>query len=561
MLVELECPLFGSKKEGIFKPYGKIEFHKGLNTVLGAKKADNSIGKSTFLMVIDFCFGGTDYADTRKKGNVIPYVGHHTINFAFEFNGKKEYYSRTTLDSSHVNICGADYKVQETIPLTEFNAHLFEAYQIGLPSITFRDVVGRYIRAYGRGNHDELNPLKYSTVPDAASIIALEKLFNVYAVVEHYQTDYDAKDKRKKGWKTVSDLGEIIIIPKNLTQFKQNQQEIERLKVELQVVKYRQDADISQEENERVGKTAALKAELKVLKRKRKRNITRLENLKVNLKEGFVPTSQEIGIPAEFFPDVNLDRLNMIENFHTQIQRILIADVTEEIANLETIITALDESIQKIESELREAGELSNLSEKKLKNIYELQKSIDTLEQANSGFETLNSLKKEVKIAKETLENAREKQLDIVQNLINQELVRYNDAIYQGKRHAPQIKFSSARSGKATYEFGTVQDGGTGTNWKNFIIFDLSILKLTPLPVIAHDSMMLKNIADFPVDSIIQLYTQFEKQIFITFDKEESFSKETQEILQKSKVLHLYDGGGELFGWSWAKKIETDETN
>lgn len=69
---------------------------------------------------------------------------------------------------------------------------------------------------------------------------------------------------------------------KNLTQFKQNQQEIERLKVELQVVKYRQDADISQEENERVGKTAALKAELKVLKRKR--NITRLENLKVNLK-------------------------------------------------------------------------------------------------------------------------------------------------------------------------------------------------------------------------------------------------------------------------------------
>lgn len=67
MLVELECPLFGSKKEGIFKPYGKIEFHKGLNTVLGAKKADNSIGKSTFLMVIDFCFGGTDYADTRKR--------------------------------------------------------------------------------------------------------------------------------------------------------------------------------------------------------------------------------------------------------------------------------------------------------------------------------------------------------------------------------------------------------------------------------------------------------------------------------------------------------------
>ena len=83
MLIELECSLFGSCQDEKFTPYGKIKFHKGLNTILGTKNGDNSIGKSTFLMVIDFCFGGEDYANIKNKGCVIPYVGTHTINFAF----------------------------------------------------------------------------------------------------------------------------------------------------------------------------------------------------------------------------------------------------------------------------------------------------------------------------------------------------------------------------------------------------------------------------------------------------------------------------------------------
>lgn len=52
MLKEINCPQF-------IKP--TIIFTKGLNSILGDDVSTNSIGKSTFLMIIDFVFGGNTF--------------------------------------------------------------------------------------------------------------------------------------------------------------------------------------------------------------------------------------------------------------------------------------------------------------------------------------------------------------------------------------------------------------------------------------------------------------------------------------------------------------------
>lgn len=54
------------------KPRGPINFKEGLNVVLGGESGTNSIGKSTFLMILDFVFGGKDYVkkDTDVQKNV-----------------------------------------------------------------------------------------------------------------------------------------------------------------------------------------------------------------------------------------------------------------------------------------------------------------------------------------------------------------------------------------------------------------------------------------------------------------------------------------------------------
>ena len=91
MLKEIRCDKFISN--GVIRD--PIRFNRGLNTVLGSASGSNSIGKSTFLMIIDFVFGGNDYAE--KTFDVLANVGPHTIQFCFEFDGQQYYFSRSPL--------------------------------------------------------------------------------------------------------------------------------------------------------------------------------------------------------------------------------------------------------------------------------------------------------------------------------------------------------------------------------------------------------------------------------------------------------------------------------
>lgn len=72
-----------------------------------------------------------------------------------------------------------------------------------------------------------------------------------------------------------------------------------------------------------------------------------------------------------------------------------------------------------------------------------------------------------------------------------------NDFIYDGQRHAPEIHFS------------------------NLIIFDLSILATTELPIL-----------------IMRLYMQSKKQIFISFDKQEAFDNFTSKTVRDTSVTN-----------------------
>ena len=92
------------------------------------------------------------------------------------------------------------------------------------------------------------------------------------------------------------------------------------------------------------------------------------------------------------------------------------------------------------------------------------------------------------------------------------------------KKKPPKLQLWSSK-----YLFDTPDDTGTGTSYKSLIVFDLSILKLTNLPALIHDSPVLKNIGDEPLEKLIELYTQFsKKQIFIAIDKASSYNTITE---------------------------------
>ncbi len=71
MLTEMTSPVF--KEKGKERP--PIRFKGGLNVVLGKEDGENSIGKSSALLAIDFVFGG----DTYLKSDGVKHIGPHTI--------------------------------------------------------------------------------------------------------------------------------------------------------------------------------------------------------------------------------------------------------------------------------------------------------------------------------------------------------------------------------------------------------------------------------------------------------------------------------------------------
>ena len=118
-----------------------------------------------------------------------------------------------------------------------------------------------------------------------------------------------------------------------------------------------------------------------------------------------------------------------------------------------------------------------------------------------------------------------------------------NDYIYHGTCNSPILNFT-----KSGYEFFTPDDTGTGIAYKGLVVYDLSVLKLTALPILVHDSIVLKQISDIAIEKILELYQRSNKQVIISLDKHTSYTAASTKVLVENAVLNLAPNGNELFG-------------
>jgi len=159
-------------------------------------------------------------------------------------------------------------------------------------------------------------------------------------------------------------------------------------------------------------------------------------------------------------------------------------------------------------------------------------------------------LKKAVTDATEVAEKSELDVLHEIEAMVNGQMTRLNGRVYETPRVAPTIRFESSKK----YVFTTPRDGGQGTAYKSMVILDLSILQSTELSFLGEDSGIFKNMGNEPVDGIMRLLKDSQKQIFIAFDKEQAYSPEVSQIINDTAVIRLSEGGNELFGGSWATK-------
>ena len=536
MLREIYCEEFHQKK---------IEFSDGLNVVLGTKTADNSIGKSTFMLVVDFVFGGSTYA---KSTDILNNVDPHNICFKFEFNGELYYFSRQNTNSDTVWKCDENYHPLEAFSKDAYCKWLSQKYNIDIPQLSFRDAVGRYIRAYGKKNIDEFRPLNATAVENGnKACLTLLKLFGRYQIIAQLESSAKTAQEALSVFEKAQKLQYVSKIGKR--EYNSNQKEIEKLQREIADIssgleKGLLDADATASEE-----AIRIKKELSRAKRMRSGIKSKISTLDENIEYRFSQTSNTYSELQKFFPEVNVRHIEEIELFHKKISGIFKDELKEEKRVLLKQLAEYDAIVTALENQLQQLIKYPNLSKIVLQKYADTLKEINKMIAENEAHEKADALKAAKRDAVEALNNAKSEQFGIVEKAINAEMERINNELYTEKFNAPTIHFTDSN-----YNFFTPNDTGTGIAYKGLVVFDLAIMHLTNLPILVHDSVVLKQISDDAVESIINQYISCGKQVVIALDKQESYSDKTAEMLTQYAILRLAPNGEELFGRSWGKK-------
>ena len=539
MLIEIRCSAFKSK--GQTRP--PIAFSDGLNVVLGDSEASNSIGKSTFLLVVDFAFGGDSYV--TKSLDVQKQVGRHSICFAFRFDDGIHRFSRDTVEYKKVAVCNENYDKVGEMSLPEFHNFLSSKYHIDTCTLTFRGAVSRFSRIYQKENLNEKRPLEaVSKEPQRDSVQALLKLFGKF---DGLQASLDAANEASDRYKAFLASEKYGFIPSLPSKTELRKKEAERVALENRQNQLTDPETLKGKTPEELMQIARVKSLLQQLRAKRSRLQTRIQQLSSDLATPHSDFQDSFAEIQKFFPGIDIRKVSEIENFHIKLSSILHKEIEESLDSAKQELALVCADIESNESDLSSYDVPTGMSRSLLSSYAETSKQIEQIDKQVESFNKKASLRAERDAYAEQYRKLLKSDLLELQDNITQEMRRLNDFVYEGKKKAPILTLA-----ENSYTFHTPDDTGTGTSYKGLIVYDLSILNLTALPILIHDSLLLKNIGDSPIQRLLELYSQSGKQIFIALDKSNSYTETAAAILEKCAVLHLSKDGEELFGRSWS---------
>jgi len=550
MLKEISCELF--KING--KTREPIRFHKGLNIILGGGTGANSIGKSTMLLIIDFVFGGDAYV----KSDAVKQLDNHSINFIFEFDEVPYYFVRHTATSGDFVRLDENGNILEILSRESYTKWLSEKYHMDYTGLKFRKTISRFFRIYGKNNYNELRPLQMRGGNESQedAIHVLITLFKQYDNVVAFEEQLKLAENRIKAFRDARKFQFIPAAVDGLKKYEDNIKAIAALKQEKIELERTHNQTVDTDEVNKANQINALTIQMQDARRLVSEKENELHLIDLNIRQGVYPTEADLMSLREFFPEVNLQKLIDIERFHNKIQAILQDELEAAKARLKEELIPLNHSVKKLQSMVEEIKPSMAFSKEFLDAYTRIDRTIHKLEDENEAFDTRNTLQNEKKRASDRLKAQLQTILRVIESTINEQMIEISDFVSYGNDNPPVLGIKEYNS----YSFETPRDTGTGTNYKGMLIYDISILRSTVLPALAHDSLLFPNVSDESIGRILELYTkEKQKQIFISFDRDKKYDAATQLIIKENTVLKLDTDGQALFGWKWGRKDAENE--
>lgn len=525
MLKEIRCIHFS---------HSPINFHPGLNIILGDDYAKNSIGKSTVLMVIDFVFGGSTFIEKDEAG-AIRELGPHHYDYSFQFGARRMYFSRHTDSPDLVRECNEAYEAQRELRLDEYNRLLKLMYGLDGLDGTFRNIVSPFARIWKKGGLDPSHPFVAADKETfAAAIARLVDLFGRSPDVAQERKTLDDLKGRKK---LIGDSMAASIIPRiTKTQYEENRRSIEsnRAQIEqlrngfggaLNVYESLFDQNLQQQQQHKI-ELGGYRVELQNKIRRLQREIS-----------GITPRlAANIALVADFFPNVDVQRLEQVEAFHQKIGSIVKKELRDELAGtIEQERTAAAEVIQ-LDTEIQSSLQSKGMPDDVFNRLFELKGTVDKASSENAHFESKVNIDLAVKSSNDRLEDIYSGIFLAIESQVNSKLSSFNKVVYGASRTPSELRIKSA----ASYLFTSPDDTGTGKSFAGLVGFDLAMLSMTKLPMAIHDSVIYKNIEVPATVRILRILSVMRsKQIFLAFDEAKKFGPYIERLLKRFTVLKL----------------------
>lgn len=536
MLIEIQCEKFRT---------GKVPFGPGLNVVLGDENGTNSIGKSTLLMVVDFGFGGESLLD--HNNDLVKELGDHDYYFTFRFAEEVYRFRRGTAEPSVVYVCNEKLEPERFLDVEEYTALLKRSYALDIPHLSFRALIGLYLRVWGKKNLNVRRPLHVVPEQKARDCVdTLLKVFERYQTIHQLSEQLSAAEARTKALRQATRQAIISAVGKR--QYSDNTQRILALEAEL--------ADIrSNLAKYATNLSAVVNKEVLHLKLEKDRLLAtrltvegRLQRVRRNLAANRNIRKESFAELAYFFPSINQDRLEKVEDFHNDVAALLKAELAESARQLEQQLWQIDEAIRQVDEGM--ARTLSSVEDPGalVDRVFDISREMTVAKEENERFEAERDLKSELDDLRSLLAEEKQKVLAIVEATVNDGMGRIVRSAFGEDRKSPQLMLQ-----EGGYSFQVSEDTGTGTAYASVVVFDLSVFLATKLPVVAHDSVLFKNVANDSVSNLIRVYLTTTKQSFIALDEIQKYGEETAQILRERKVIQL-DDQHVLYTKDWRKK-------
>ncbi|UOB59449.1 hypothetical protein MRS60_22100 [Burkholderia pyrrocinia] len=237
------------------------------------------------------------------------------------------------------------------------------------------------------------------------------------------------------------------IIPKiNKSQYKENQKTIADNTRAIEGLKQGFNGALSAYEALFDEGLRALLQQKNDLVTQREELLTKIARVKRDL-SGITPRlSANISLVTEFFPDVNVQRLEQVEAFHHKISKLVQKELRAELTLYTKRESELNMDIANIENIMRVDLAAKGTPDDLFARVFELKGLVDKAADENRVFDQKASVEKEVSLSKERLGSVYDSIFLDIEAALNAKLKNFNKVVYGPNRNASRLRIKSASS-------------------------------------------------------------------------------------------------------------------